>query len=72
MLNISLNIQNLLLSNISSSALTNYYVNRVNEDGGKTESKKCLESDYSLYNWRYYFRVVSDSGTVESLECVNF
>ena len=52
------------------NVLISRYIERVNLDGGVVESTECLTSDFSTYNWTYYFRVVDDGGTIESLECV--
>jgi len=46
------------------------YIKRVENDGGLLESKECLTSDFSTYNWKYAFRVTDDGGFIESLECV--
>ena len=54
----------------TSNVLISRYIERVNLDGGLVESTECLTSDFSTYNWTYYFRVTADGGVVESLECV--
>ena len=54
----------------TSNVLISRYIERVNLDGGLVESTECLTSDFSTYNWTYYFRVTDDGGVVESLECV--
>lgn len=72
MIGLSLNIQNSYLSNNGLSALTNRYVKRVEAAGGIVESRGCLETDFSTYNWKYYFRVIDNGGVVESLECLIF
>jgi len=54
----------------TSNVLISRYIERVNLDGGLVESTECLTSDFSTYNWKYYFRVTADGGVVESLECV--
>ena len=53
------------------SELIQKYITRVEADGGVVESSSCI-SNLGLddYDWTYYFRVVDDSGSVESLECV--
>jgi hypothetical protein len=53
--------------------LINYFIDRVEADGGIIESSECVSqalSILSIYNWDYNFRVESDGGKVESLECV--
>ena len=54
----------------TSNVLISRYIERVNLDGGVVESTECLTSDFSTYNWTYYFRVTDDGGVIESLECV--
>ena len=53
------------------SQLTQRFKSRVEADGGVVESDSRI-SNLGLddYNWTYYFRVIDDSGSVESLECV--
>lgn len=52
------------------SALELRYIDRVEADDGVIEAEECLTTDYSIYDWDYYYRVTDDSGVVESLECV--
>jgi len=55
-----------------TSDLANRYRDRVLADSGTIESLQCIDnSDFSQYNWSYYFRVLDDNGIVENLECIN-
>jgi|TARA_R110000744_G_scaffold339068_1_gene444264 hypothetical protein len=57
----------------SGSPLVKNYRDRVVADGGTAESLSFInELDFAKLNWKFYFRVIEDSGTIESIECVTF
>ena len=56
---------------VIDESLVNRFNSRVIAEGGIVEGNECLSTaDFNYANWTYFFRVVDDGGTVESLKCV--